>query len=167
MWYNLVVIKMKKFIKELLPYAIILIVVVLVRSFIATPVMVSGPSMQETLYSNDIMILNKMVDINRYDIVVVKHNKDKIIKRLMGLPGDKIKCVSGTLYINNEEVNQYGFGKNFDFPEVKLGSNEYFVIGDNREDSYDSRYFGPITRDKILGKTDLIIFPFKRIGKVK
>ena len=158
----------KKIVKEYLPYVIILIVVILLRTYIVTPVTVDGSSMEETLYTNDVMLLYKLGSIERYDIVVATHNNKKIIKRVMGLPGDKIKCVSGILYINNEEdTSGYGYGDNKDFPEYILGEDEYFLIGDNRTVSLDSRYFGPVKKEDIEGKTNLIIFPFNRIGVVE
>ena len=157
---------MKEKLKEILPYIIILVEVILFRTFIATPVIVNGPSMQETLHTNDILILRRTSKINRYDIVVANHNGDKLIKRVMGIPGDKIKCVSGTIYVNNEEVSSYGYGTSFDFAQVILGENEYFLIGDNREDSLDSRYFGPVEKSNISGVADFRVFPFNKIGKL-
>ena len=157
---------MKEKIKEILPYIIILVAVILFRTFIATPVIVNGPSMQETLHTNDILILRRTSKINRYDIVVANHNGDKLIKRVMGIPGDKVKCVSGIIYVNNEEVSNYGYGTSFDFAQVILGENEYFLIGDNREDSLDSRYFGPVEKSDISGVDDFRVFPFTKIGKL-
>ena len=157
---------MKEKLKEILPYIIILVAVILFRTFIATPVIVNGPSMQETLHTNDILILRRTSKINRYDIVVANHNGDKLIKRVMGIPGDKIKCVSGIIYVNNEEVSNYGYGTSFDFAQVILGDNEYFLIGDNREDSLDSRYFGPVEKSNISGVADFRVFPFNKIGKL-
>ena len=157
---------MKEKIKEILPYIIIFVAVILIRTFIATPVIVNGPSMQETLHTNDILILRITNKINRYDIVVANHNNDKLIKRVMAIPGDKIKCVSGIIYVNNEEVSNYGYGTSFDFPQTILGDDEYFLIGDNREDSLDSRYFGPIKKSDITGVANFRIFPFNKIGKL-
>ena len=157
---------MKEKLKEILPYIIILVAVILFRTFIATPVIVNGPSMQETLHTNDILILRRTSKINRYDIVVANHNGDKLIKRVMGIPGDKIKCVSGIIYVNNEEISNYGYGTSFDFAQVILGENEYFLIGDNREDSLDSRYFGPVEKSNISGVADFRVFPFNKIGKL-
>lgn len=157
---------MKEKLKEILPYVMILVAVILFRTFIATPVIVNGPSMQETLHTNDILILRRTSKINRYDIVVANHNGDKLIKRVMGIPGDKIKCVSGIIYVNNEEVSNYGYGTSFDFAQVILGDNEYFLIGDNREDSLDSRYFGPVEKSNISGVADFRVFPFTKIGKL-
>ncbi len=157
---------MKEKLKEILPYIIILVAVILFRTFIATPVIVNGPSMQETLHTNDILILRRTEKINRYDIVVASHNGDKLIKRVMGVPGDKIKCVSGIIYVNNEEVSNYGYGTSFDFQQVILGDDEYFLIGDNRKDSLDSRYFGAVNKSDISGVADFRIFPFTKIGKL-
>ena len=161
---------MNKSVKEALPYIIIVLVVVIIRSFIVTPVTVSGPSMQTTLYTGDVMLLTKYnkSNLQRYDIVVVKRNSERLVKRLIALPNETIKCSDGKIYINGEEkTNEYGYGPNEDFDEVKLKSDEYFVIGDNRNDSLDSRYFGPIKKNQILGKTNLIVYPFKRFGKVE
>ena len=160
---------MKKFIKEALPYIVILLLVFIIRTFIVTPAGVDGPSMQETLYTNDIVLINKLNknNVQRYDILVVKYKNERLVKRLIAMPGETIKCEEGIIYINGEEKsNEYGYGKNIDFSEVKLGDDEYFVIGDNRSDSFDSRFFGPIKKDKIIGTTNFIIFPFNRFGKV-
>ena len=158
---------MKKFIKEYLPYVVILVVIVLLRIYVVTPVTVDGNSMNDTLYTNDLMLLFKIGDIERYDIVVANHDNKKLIKRVIGMPNDKIKCVSGILYINNEEdTSGYGYGENVDFPEYILKEDEYFLIGDNRSDSLDSRYFGPVKKEDIEGKADFIIFPFNRFGFV-
>ena len=85
---------MKKFIKELIPYIVIILVVVLIRSYIITPVIVVGDSMVPTLKDNQILLLNKIDyrfnKIERYDIVVIKVGKSEIIKRVIGLPGENI-----------------------------------------------------------------------------
>ena len=85
--------KLKKVIKELIPYIIILLVVVLIRSYIVTPVMVSGTSMSPTLKGHEIMILNKLdKKYSRFEIVVLKTDHEDIIKRVIGLPGETISC---------------------------------------------------------------------------
>ena len=158
---------MKKFVKEYLPYVLILLVIILLRIYVVTPVTVDGNSMNDTLYPNDLMLLFKVGNIERYDIVVANHDNKKLIKRVIGMPNDKIKCVSGILYINNEEdTSGYGYGENIDFPEYILKDDEYFLIGDNRSDSFDSRYFGPVKKEDIVGKANFIIFPFNRFGCV-
>ena len=158
---------MKKFVKEYLPYVLILLVIILLRIYVVTPVTVDGNSMNDTLYPNDLMLLFKVGNIERYDIVVANHDNKKLIKRVIGMPNDKIKCVSGILYINNEEdTSGYGYGENIDFPEYILKDDEYFLIGDNRSDSFDSRYFGPVKKEDIVGKANFIIFPFNRFGSI-
>ena len=158
---------MKKFVKEYLPYVLILLVIILLRIYVVTPVTVDGNSMNDTLYPNDLMLLFKVGNIERYDIVVANHDNKKLIKRVIGMPNDKIKCVSGILYINNEEdTSGYGYGENIDFPEYTLKDDEYFLIADNRSDSFDSRYFGPVKKEDIVGKANFIIFPFNRFGSV-
>ncbi len=161
---------MKKILKELLPYVIIVVAVVLIRTYIVTPVTVDGPSMQTTLYTNDVMLLYKFNknNLNRYDIVVLNHSTDRLIKRIIALPRESIRCTNGKVYINGEEKsNEYGYGNNFDFDEVTLGDDEYFVMGDNRENSLDSRYFGAVKKDQILGNVNYITFPFNRFGTIK
>ena len=82
---------MIKFIKELYTYVVIVVVVVLFRTFIATPVRVDGDSMKDTLHNNDILILNKLSkSYKRFDIVVIDYNNSKLVKRIIGLPGENI-----------------------------------------------------------------------------
>ncbi len=161
---------MNKIIKNILPYVIIVLVVVIIRLFIITPVSVDGPSMNNTLYDKDVMLLAKFdKNYERDDIVVFTKDNDRLIKRVIALPGEKVKCVSGVIYINNEEYDdKYAAGKTSDFHEYVLGNDEYFVMGDNRNNSLDSRKFGPIKESKILGKTSIVIFPFNhfKMGKI-
>ena len=161
--------KTKRFLKELIPYVIILVVVILIRTYLVTPVMVSGTSMSPTLKGREVMILNKLdKKFTRFEIVVVKTDHDDIIKRVIALPGETISCENNKIYINGRKIeNKFGSGVTSDFKKVKLGKNEYFVMGDNRENSLDSRYYGPFNKKEIKGSTKLIIFPFSKIGTVK
>lgn len=163
---------MKKIFKELLPYIIVILVVILIRVFIATPVRVTGTSMNPTLNNKEIMILVKVTkyftNYKRFQIVVIKTGNSYLIKRVIGLPGEKIKCLNGIIYINNEALeDNYGSGITSDFEEVKLDNNEYFVMGDNREVSQDSRFIGPIKENDIKGYTNLVIYPLYKIRKAK
>ena len=166
------VIEKMKWWKEILPYAVILIVVVLIRTFIVTPIKVHGQSMYDTLNGEEIMILNKLAKINRYDIVVTDlrvngKKEDTLIKRVFGLPGETIKCENGMIYVNDKRVDDpYAYGKTADFEAVTLGEDEYFVLGDNRLISIDSKVFGAVSKDEILGTTNFIMYPFKSFGKV-
>lgn len=162
--------KMKKFIKELIPYVVILVAVVLIRTYLVTPIMVNGPSMQPTLDGGEIMILNKTPKkYNRYDVVVVDIGKEDIIKRVIALPGETVTCESGFVYVNDrkqEENYSQGITEGCD-KQGKLGEDEYYVMGDNRGDSLDSRKLGAFKSNQIKGSTKLVLFPFKKIGNIK
>ena len=160
---------MKKIFKELYPYLIIIVCVVIFRSFIATPILVKGRSMYNTLSGNELMLLNKLAKIDRFDIVVVNNiEEDYIIKRVIAMPKEKIKCQDGVIYVNNKKINdKFAYGQTEDFSEVTLKDNEYFVMGDNREISKDSRIIGPVTKKEIKGTTKFVMYPFNKIGFVK
>ncbi len=159
----------------IIPYVIILVVVVLIKMFIVTPVKVNGQSMEPTLYSNDIMLLDKISyktgKINRFDIVVVYDHNTHIIKRVIGLPGDNIEYQNNQLYVNGKKVEEgFKHKKTADFSLDLLDASTvpddyYFVLGDNRENSLDSRVIGFVNKKQILGKADFVIFPFNRFGK--
>lgn len=160
---------MKEKIKELIPYILIIIIVVVIRTFIMTPVKVDGDSMYNTLSDNDILILYKLSSIERFDIVVLKEsdNNETIIKRVIGMPNDKIKIRNNKIYVNNKIIeDEYAYGQTSDYDEITLGEDEYFVLGDNRLISKDSRYFGAIKKDDIKGKAIFRLFPISSIGKI-
>lgn len=160
--------KVLKIFKELLPYIIIIVVVVLIRTFFVTPVRVDGDSMYPTLKDNDIMILNKNGKLKRYKIVVLDYKEERLIKRLYGLPGETLEIKDGKILIDDKELeDDYGYGNTWDLEKVELDKNECFVIGDNREVSGDSRYFGAVKCDEIEGTTSYTIFPFNRWGSKK
>ncbi len=164
---------MKKFWNTIKDYVYIIIVVVLIRTFLVTPAIVEGNSMNDNLKNNDLVIINKLTyrinDINRFDVVVVKNDadKDKIIKRVIGLPNETIIYRNNKLYINNEEVKVDIVFKDTDDFEYTTKDNEYFVMGDNRPVSKDSRYLGAFKREKIVGKVSIRLFPFNKFGFVK
>ena len=168
---------MKKLLKELYPYIIIVIVVLLVKHFLVAPVRVVGPSMEHTLLNGDIMILDKISyrfsEIKRFDIVVIDSESSLIIKRIIGIPGDYIKYKDNKLYINDEYYKEdYLDGDtitgDFSLKEItkkdKIPEGYYFVLGDNREESKDSRMIGLIKKEQIQGKAKLTLFPFSRMG---
>ena len=161
---------MKK-VKECFWYIIILIVVILVKFFVVSTVRVNGNSMYKTLHNKDLMILNKIKynfkNVERFDIVVVKYENHYIIKRVIALPGEVIEYKDNVLYINDRKVqDKYNSIEQDDF-SLELGNDEYFVMGDNRGDSLDSRIIGPIDKDDIMGNSEFIIFPFTRFGNAK
>lgn len=159
-----------KVIKEVMPYIVIVVVVVLIRTFIITPVRVDGDSMKNTLKNGDILLLYKLSSIDRFDIIVLDEEKDneKIIKRVIGLPGETVAIKKGKIYINDKVIDdEYAYGETSDYNKVTLKDDEYFILGDNRLISKDSRYFGPIKDNEIKGKIVFRLFPFTKIGTVQ
>ena len=176
---------MEKFIKEWLSYIIIIVVVILIRTYIVTPVIVRGDSMYSTLEDGEVLFLSKityrMEEIKRYDIVVVEDlDDDLIIKRVIGLPGDIVDYEDGVLYINNEVVeDKYSdyIMDDFDVDTIceindlecdgVIPEDMYLVLGDNRRVSADSRVKGLIKKEQILGKTIFRIWPLNKISITK
>lgn len=169
--------KVIDFIKEISVYVIIILIIILLKMYVISPIRVNGISMDPTLENGDIMILNKIgyriTKIKRFDIVVIKYKDELLIKRVIGLPGEKIKYVNNTLYVNGKKLDEE-FDKTYtyNFSLKEIGSttvpdDSYFVLGDNREVSKDSRSIGFIDRENIVGKSSLTLFPFNRFGTKK
>jgi signal peptidase I len=171
--------KNKGIIKEVFSYVLIILAVVAIRVFIFDPVRVDGPSMDTTLSDGEIIILNKFEyrrkDIERYDIVVIKVDGKKIIKRVIGLPNETIEIKGNNVYADGELLNNsFASTKTDDFDLsqiglVKIPGDSYFVLGDNRDVSLDSRYseVGTIKKEQIVGKAAIIIWPINKIKIVK
>ena len=161
--------KTKTILKEVLSYVIIILVVVLIRTFVGTPVKVSGTSMYPTLNGKEIMILYKMDrKYSRNDIVVIKTEHGDIIKRVIGLPGETISIENSSIYINSRKIkDKHGKGVTSDYKKIVLKDNEYFCLGDNRENSMDSRVYGPFKDTDIKGTTKFVLFPFSKLGNVE
>lgn len=133
--------------------------------------------MVPTLKDGDIMILNKIgysiKGLNRFDIVVIKSDNEKIIKRVIGLPNEHVEYKDDKLYINGKEVDEpYDRKETEDFVLEMLGENripegKYLVLGDNRPISKDSRIIGLIDKKDIVGYTSIVIYPFNRIKNAK
>lgn len=160
--------------KEIIIYVGIFLLIIIIRTFIITPIRVNGDSMNPTLKDGEIMILNKIGysinGVERFDIVVVDYNGDKLIKRVIGLPGETLKYENNVLYINGQEIEEpYLNESTEDFNITSLGYSKiprdcYFVLGDNRDDSKDSRIIGCVSEKQIKGKTSLVILPFSDAG---
>jgi signal peptidase I len=163
---------------ELARFALIAVIIVLpIRIFIAQPFIVSGASMDPTFHDGDYLIIDEISYIisepKRNEVVVFKYPNDKkkfFIKRVIGLPGETVDVKGSVVKITNEEHKQ---GFELDQEYVKNTSNteghyvlkddEYFVMGDNRIASSDSRYWGPVKRDLIVGKALLRLLPISKI----
>lgn len=159
----------KSNIKEIISYVLIIVVTLLIKEFVFTLIIVNGNSMDPTLNDDDIMVLNKFSyhfeEIERFDIVVCEDEEGYLIKRVIGLPGEILYYKDNKLYINGKEVEEnFDHGITADFGEVLVKEGEYFVMGDNREDSLDSRKLGTFSRSNILGRTSYVLYPFSRFG---
>jgi len=133
--------------------------------YLGKTVTVSGYSMEDTLTNNDRIMLDKftyaLVDIERFDVVVFSVGEDKgeYVKRVIGMPGERIQIKNGKIYIDGKVLKEsidkaaiLNAGRAED--EILLGDNEYFVLGDNRNNSEDSRFdtIGNIKKENIIGK---------------
>lgn len=165
-----------KYIKEYLPYVLVILAVICIRHFVISPVQVDGSSMVPTLEHKQILLLKKFDhSFERFDIIVVKYRSDKLVKRIIGLPGETVAYYNNHLYINGTKVEETFLPKNMEtenFDLSKIGytvipDDYYFVVGDNRGDSLDSRYLGLFPEKDIEGTVDFRLFPFRTFGKVK
>ena len=162
--------RVKNVFREVLPLLGIVIGVLLFKWLIMTPIQVQGNSMSPTLEDNDIMILNKISyklhGIKRFDIVVIDTGDDLLIKRVIALPGEVVKFEDDKLYINGEYIEQDFLdpSKTTEDFQVQIEEGYYFVMGDNRDVSRDSREFGAFPYSKIMGTTSVVVFPFDRFG---
>ena len=154
------------FIKTIFPYLIIVVVVIFIRTFILTPVIVSGTSMNDTLKNGELLLLKKYdKSFERFDIVVFDYGDSKLVKRIIGLPGETLEYKDGILYINGKEIEDPFASSTKDFKLTDLNidvipEDYYFVMGDNRSNSSDSRIIGPIGKDTINGTTSFSLWPF-------
>lgn len=167
------------FVKTLFTYIGIILLVIIIRIFFIDPVRVDGSSMNTTLADGEIMILNKFVyrknDVKRFDIVVIKEEDHYIIKRVIGLPGETIEYKNNKLYIDGKEINDpYPSTETDDFSiesigHTKIPGDSYFVMGDNRAASLDSRYseVGTVKKKIIIGRARLVIWPISKFGIVE
>lgn len=160
-----------------------IIIAIFIKTFIFNVTYVKGDSMNPTLKESDRLILKKYGTVlkteeyKRGDIVVfespLENDNRSFIKRVIGVPGDKINISNGELYINDEYIKEPYIANNSFTESLSYGDryivleNELFVIGDNRfpGESNDSRSFGSVSLENIEGKVVLRIFPLNKIGK--
>jgi signal peptidase I len=172
--------KVLLYILEIIKIVIIsLAIIIPVRYFLIQPFYVKGASMEPNFYDHEYLIIDEISyrfnEPKRGDIIVFKYPRDTsqyFIKRVIGLPNEKIEVSDGKITVYNEG-NPSGVVINEIYLEeglktsgnetVTLGPDEYFVLGDNRPSSYDSRSFGPISRKLIIGRTWIRGWPFDKI----
>jgi signal peptidase I len=151
---------------------------VLIITFLYQPVRVEGTSMLPRLEDRDRLFINKFVyhikAINRGDVVVFRYPEDEeksYIKRVIGLPGDRFKIVEGQVIINGHPISEpyvpekYRDDRSYD--EITIPPDHYFMMGDHRSVSQDSRVFGPVARELIYGKAVFVYWPKKDAGVVR
>ena len=170
----------KNIFKELLGYiivaAIAAVISITLRIFVIEPFIVPTPSMSPTLLVGDKVIVNKLEykfkTVKRGDIVAIYSplEKKNLVKRVIGLSGETISFSEDDfVYIDGNKLEEPYLPESvipaYEVETYKIGENEFFVMGDNRNNSADSRVFGPISMDKIFGRVIFIYGPFSRAGK--
>lgn len=166
---------------------IAIVLAVFFRTFFFSSYIVDGESMMPTLENGNLLIINKIVDevddLEQFDVIVFHATpEDDFVKRIIGLPGDKVEYKNDVLYINDKAVKEpyldkYKVGLNkekltgdFTLKGISHGVNDVvpkdhiFVLGDNRKDSYDSRYFGFVPIENVVGKVNLRYWPIGEIN---
>jgi len=160
---------------------VILILTILLNTFVGQRTHVKGQSMEPTLHNNDNLIVDKISyrfrDPKRYDIIVFPFSEETntyYIKRIIGLPGETFQIIDGEVYINGERLGEtYGnepmINPGIAATPIQLGEGEYFLLGDNRNHSSDSRdpQVGVRHRDELLGRAFLRIWPLHDFGLVQ
>jgi len=186
-WYRQLNDKVKTAIKVTSFIAIIAIIAIIFITFFYAPMSIDGNSMNPSLKDGDIVIIDKISysfsEPKRFDLVAFKYRYDysqRYIKRIIGLPGETLYISNNDIYILDEDTGQYsklneyygiyeGNAMLTDMEPVTLGADEYFVLGDNRYDSDDSRSggVGLVKMDTIIGKAVFRLIPFNGIGSLE
>lgn len=164
---------------------IAIIIAVFLRTFFFSSYIVDGESMMPTLENGNLLIINKVVDeiddLNRFDVIVFHaSSEDDYVKRIIGLPGDTIEYKNDILYVNDKAIKEPYLEKfkketkgqklTNDFTLKSITGNKVvpenyiFVLGDNRQESYDSRYFGFVPIENVVGKVNLRYWPIDEIN---
>lgn len=170
---------MKYFIKEwIVPVFVALVIVIFLNKFIFILVTVPTGSMEDTIVPGDRLYVNELFDVKdakRGDILVFRSDeyeleKKRLVKRLIGLPGDKVDVKEdGSVYINGEKLDEPYATETQEQPKsFEVPDKCYLFFGDNRPISFDARFWSNpyVNEDKIIGKVIFRFFPFNRIGKV-
>ena len=166
----------RELIIDSLKLIIIIIIILFLMLYVVSVTQVVGSSMSPTLKDEEVLILNKFqyrfFDIKRGDIVSLDYEDAKyLIKRIIGLPGETVKIVNNQLYINDKIYEEEYLANDLNYDDFsladlgysKIPEDMYLVLGDNRENSLDSREIGLIKKEDINGKISLRIWPINKI----
>jgi len=167
--------KKKESWRSIIILAVLLVVVIVVTNFVIRPVMVNQSSMSETFHDGDYVLLYQWAYTpSRGDVVVVDKGNplgDRLFKRIIAVGGDHLEFVNGEVYINGEKTDEPYINdrrrETYTNLSLTIPENEVYVAGDNRASSVDSRSFGPISADLIMGKIVFRVFPFDGFGPVE
>lgn len=150
------------------------VVVFIIRAFLFQPFLVSGASMEPTISQNNYLIIDELTyhvrSPERGEMIVFRYPNDPstfYIKRIIGLPGEAVDIESGRVNINSAPLDESSYlkdAKTFGTVRIKLASGNYFVMGDNRSNSYDSRSWGPLDQSFIVGRALIRLFPFSHMN---
>ncbi len=162
--------EVKEFILDISQYIITFLIFIFVLIYILSLQLVIGSSMQPTLMDRDIILVSKshyrFTDIQRTEIISFENEKGFLIKRVVALPGETVEIKNNQIYVNGKKLNEpYLKNENFiidDFAEIALEQKEYFVLGDARDNSLDSRTFGPVKKDEIIGRVIAQVWPITK-----
>lgn len=164
---------------EIFEVAAVAIIVACAFKFLAQPFLVQGASMEPNFDNGDFLLVDEISyrfkDPVRGDVIVFRaptEEKQYYIKRVIGLPGEKIVVKDGEVFINGTKLNEQYLAegtvtKTLQQGEFALGANQFFVLGDNRMVSFDSRNWGPLSRGKIVGLVQLRIWPVSVLNSLK
>jgi len=171
------------FVWEILKIVVMALAIVIpIRYFLFQPFFVKGQSMEPNFENGDYLIIDELSyrfsDPKRGDVIVFKYPynpSQRYIKRIIGLPGEKIEIKNGLVVVFSEDSSQVLDEKAYlpqglstpGIANVLLGQNEYFVLGDNRPVSSDSRAWGPLSRQNIIGKVSLRAWPISAMAKIE
>lgn len=166
--------KRKVALEWLISIILALLFAVIIRIFFYSPYEVRGHSMEPTLYSNDVLMVNKWIyhiHPPEYGDIIIFHTDREVdfIKRVIGLPGDKIMIKNGKLYRNGVLLKESYLKEPMEYDQILnqvVPVGEVFVLGDNRNHSSDSRMIGTIPIDQIVGRTEVILLPLERFHRL-